>query len=100
MRALKDNQLVTSWDVASLKKKFADMSSLVTGGSKALPRCPKSTHAARYDADIDIAEFETHETRADRLIAQLAPADTALRHFTKVQIEHSEARAGRSHAKA
>ena len=57
MRALKGSQLVTSWDVASLKKKFTDTSSLVTGGSKALPRCPKSTHAARHDADTDIAEF-------------------------------------------
>ena len=57
MRALKGSQLVTSWDVASLKKKFTDMSSLVTGGSKSLPRCPKSTRAASYGADTDIDEF-------------------------------------------
>ena len=92
---IKDNQLVTSWDAASLKKRFADMSSLVTGGSQALPRCPKSTHTARYDTDTDIADVETRETRADRLIAPLAPADTALRHVPTAHIEHSEAQAGR-----
>ena len=92
---MQESQFVKSWDGAALISRFADTSSLVTGGSKALPRCPKSTRTARYDADTDIADVETHETRADRLIAPLAPADTALRHLTKVQIEHSEAQAGR-----
>ena len=53
------------------QKRFAGTSSAVTREIKALPRCPNITRTARHDSHTDIADAETHETRANRLIAQL-----------------------------